>query len=169
MYLLDDNPTTDDRLGFAPTADAIVETIKNASRRPVTIGVFGGWGTGKTSLMQMAEARLHQDKIKTIWFNAWKYSGKEAVWNALIQTILLTMKRDPDLADAPRRESFRKRVIDISQELAKYAAKVGTRLVPGGIVRESAEIWNPRGLPDQSSPGPFGPGLEAVRGLSQIK
>lgn len=143
MYLLDDNPTTDDRLGFAPTADAIVETIKNASRRPLTIGVFGGWGSGKTSLMQMAEARLHRDKIKTIWFNAWKYSGKEAVWNALIQTILLTMKRDPDLADAARRESFRKRVINISQELAKYAAKVGTRLVPGGIVRESDvdELW----------------------------
>lgn len=36
MYLLDDNPTTDDRLGFAPTAEAIVETIKNASRRPLS-------------------------------------------------------------------------------------------------------------------------------------
>jgi hypothetical protein len=143
MYLLDDNPTTDDTLGFAPTAEAIVETIKNASRRPLTIGVFGGWGTGKTSLMQMAEARLHQDNIKTIWFNAWKYSGKEAVWNAFIQTILLTMKRDSDLVEAGRRESFRIRVIEISQELAKYAAKVGTRLVPGGIVRESDvdELW----------------------------
>jgi predicted KAP-like P-loop ATPase len=59
----------------------------------------------------MAEARLHRDKIKTVSFNAWKYSEKEAVWNALMQTILLTMKRDPDLADAARRESFRKRVI----------------------------------------------------------
>ena len=46
--------------------------------------------------------------------------------------ILLTRKHDADLADAARRESFRKRVIGISQELAKYAAKVGTRLVPGG-------------------------------------
>lgn len=44
------------------------------------------WGTGKTSFMQVAEARLHRDKIKikTVWFDAWKYSEKEAVWNALI-------------------------------------------------------------------------------------
>jgi KAP family P-loop domain len=50
MNLLDDNPTKDDRLGFAPTAEAIVEAIKNASSRPLTIGVFGGWGSGKTTL-----------------------------------------------------------------------------------------------------------------------
>jgi len=136
MQLLDDNPTNEDRLGFAPTANAIVETIRNASRRPLTIGVFGGWGSGKTSLMQMVEARLKAQQIKTVWFNAWKYSGKEVIWNALIQTVLLTMKNDPDIIEASRGESFKRRVIAVSQELAKYAAKVGTRLIPGGIVRE---------------------------------
>lgn len=136
MHLLDDNPTTEDKLGFARTADAIVETIKSAPRRPLTVGVFGGWGTGKTSLMQMVEARLKEGRIKTIWFNAWKYSGKEVIWNALIQTILLTMKNDPDIIDVARHESFKRRVLIVSQELAKYAAKVGTRMIPGGIIRE---------------------------------
>jgi hypothetical protein len=143
MYLFDDNPTTEDALGFAPTADAIVETIKNTSRRPLTIGVFGGWGSGKTSLMKMAEARLQRDRIKTIWFNAWKYSGKEVIWNALIQTILLAMKGDPDFIEASRHEAFKKRLVAVSQDLAKYAAKVGTRLIPGGIIRESDidDLW----------------------------
>jgi hypothetical protein len=143
VHLLDDNPTTEDKLSFAPTADVIVETIKNASRRPLTVGVFGGWGTGKTSLMQMAEVRLKRDRIKTVWFNAWKYSGKEVIWNALIQTVLLAMKSDPDIMDASRREAFRRRVVMVSQELAKYAAKVGTRLIPGGIIREEDvdKLW----------------------------
>jgi KAP family P-loop domain len=136
MRLLDDNPTIEDGLGFESTAQSIAEMIKSASRRPLTIGVFGGWGTGKTSLMQMIEARLQDEGIKTVWFNAWKYSGKEVIWNALIQTILLAMKRDPSLVDASRRESFKQRVIDVSVDLAKYAAKVGTRLIPGGVLRE---------------------------------
>jgi KAP family P-loop domain len=143
VRLLDDNPTTEDRLGFATTADTIVETIKNASRRPLTVGVFGGWGTGKTSLMQMAEARLKGDQIKTVWFNAWKYSGKEVIWNALIQTILLAMKNDPDVVSQSKREKFKQRVIAVSQGLAMYAAKVGTRFIPGGIIREEDvdELW----------------------------
>jgi hypothetical protein len=143
VYLLDDNPTTEDKLSFAPTADAIAETIKNASRRPLTVGVFGGWGTGKTSLMQMTEARLKREGIKTVWFNAWKYSGKEVIWNALIQTVLLAMKNDPDVIKASRREAFKQRVVAVSQELAKYAAKVGTRLIPGGIIREEDvdKLW----------------------------
>lgn len=136
MHVLDDNPTIKDRLGFESTEYAIVETIKNAPLRPLTIGVFGGWGTGKTSLMQMIEARLKDEGIKTVWFNAWKYSGKEVIWNALIQTILLAMKRDPEVIGASRREAFKQRVLDVSVALAKYAAKVGTRLIPGGILRE---------------------------------
>ncbi len=143
MDLLDDNPTCEDSLGFTSTANVIVTAVKNASRRPLTIGVFGGWGSGKTSLMQMVEASLKQEKIKTVWFNAWKYSGKEIVWNALIQTVLLAMKSDPDIVEEERREDFRRRVVSVSLSLAKYAAKVGTRVIPGGIVREEDvdDLW----------------------------
>jgi hypothetical protein len=143
LYLLDDNPTSEDNLGFAATADVIVKAIKNASRRPLTIGVFGGWGSGKTSLMQMVEASLKRDRIKTVWFNAWKYSGKEVVWNALIQTVLLAMKNDPEAVEASRREEFKRRVVSVSVSLAKYAAKVGTRLVPGGLIQERDidDLW----------------------------
>jgi hypothetical protein len=143
VHLLDDNPTTEDSLGFSRTADAIVGAVKNASRRPLTIGVFGGWGTGKTSLMQMIESRLKRDGIKTVWFNAWKYSGKEVIWNALIQTILLTMKNDADFMETSRRDAFRRRLFIISEALGKYAAKVGTRLIPGGIIQEGDvdDLW----------------------------
>ncbi len=143
MRLLDDNPSIDDRLGFAPTADAIAETIQNAARRPLTVGVFGGWGTGKTSLMQMVEARVRGYGTKTVWFNAWKYSGKEVIWNALIQTVLLAMKNDPYAVRESERDAFKRRILNVSLELAKYAAKVGTRFIPGGIVKESDvnDLW----------------------------
>src|SRR5205823_4857971 len=73
---------------------------------------------------------------KSVWFNAWKYDGKEVIWNALIQTILLKMRGDAGAAKSGDMEAFKKNVIRVSKELAKYAARVGTRLVPGGILKE---------------------------------
>jgi hypothetical protein len=60
----------------------------------------------------------------------------------LIQTVLLAMKSDPDV-QASRYEDFRERVLSVSLSLAKYAAKVGTRLIPGGIIREGDvdDLW----------------------------
>ena len=106
--------------------------ISDTPRAPFTIGVFGEWGFGKTTLMQMVRDRLKQDGVKTVWFNAWKYDGKEVIWNALLQAIFFTMRDDlgerkPDLA---------RRIGAAATELAKYAAKVATRFIPGGIVRE---------------------------------
>lgn len=134
MQLLSDNPTAEDRLGFGATADVLFEAIDTAGERPLTIGVFGGWGSGKTSLMRMVQQRLIDAGARTVWFNAWKYDGKEVIWNALIQTIFLAMKRELDKTDS--RKELRDRVVRAARELAKYAAKVGTRLVPGGIVKE---------------------------------
>ena len=83
----------------------------------------------------MVQQRLHAKDVKTVWFNAWKYDGKEVIWNALLQTIFLKMKSDP-----PRKgkssQAFRQRLGQTAAELAKYSARVGTRFIPGGIIRE---------------------------------
>ncbi|MBD1936526.1 P-loop NTPase fold protein [Microcoleus sp. FACHB-68] len=63
-----------------------------------TIGIFGSWGSGKTTLMRCIEKKFAElsehNKYKTIWFNPWKYEGKEAVWNALIKTILIEIEEE---------------------------------------------------------------------------
>ena len=83
----------------------------------------------------VAEMR-RRGRYPIVWFNAWKYDGKEVIWNALIQTVLLKMRDDAGAAKSGDVEAFKKNVIRVSKELAKYAAKVGTRFVPGGILRE---------------------------------
>lgn len=43
---------------------------------PLSIGLFGGWGIGKSSIINaLMDIVLNQDKITPIHFNAWKYSG----------------------------------------------------------------------------------------------
>ena len=40
---------------------------------PMTISIQGTWGTGKTSLMQIVQAKLKEEnRSQCIWFNTWQ-------------------------------------------------------------------------------------------------
>jgi len=57
----------------------------------MTVGLFGTWGSGKTSLMRMIKARIDAAGLpayRTTWFDAWKYDREEALWRALILQVL---------------------------------------------------------------------------------
>lgn len=85
-----DSPTTNDLLGFKRFAEHIAWKIANTSEKdtPFTYGVYGEWGSGKTSFLKMVDELLRKQEIYPIWFNAWKYDHEDNLWSALIQTIL---------------------------------------------------------------------------------
>src|ERR1700722_12906771 len=56
-----DNEAADDLLGFQVHADLIRSVVTDSKMLPVTIGVFGDWGGGKTSIMKMLERDLEAD------------------------------------------------------------------------------------------------------------
>lgn len=95
MELLTDNPTKEDKFGFNSFADVLTNAIMEAKPLPFCVGIFGAWGSGKSSFMLMLEDLIKKQaeksagvRIESIWFNPWKYDKKEDLWNALIQTIL---------------------------------------------------------------------------------
>ena len=132
MYkLLSDSVETKDRLGFDPMARILKDVVLN-TEPPFTIGVFGEWGSGKTTLMHLVRGKLESQSrkpIKTVWFNAWKYDGKEVIWNALIQSVFFAMREDetvnPDLL---------KRITDTATNLAFFVAKKTANIVTGGVI-----------------------------------
>lgn len=89
---LSDRPDEADKLDFEPYANTIYDIITNSTETPLTIGIFGSWGSGKTSLMHMIRSRLEQTtsgrRDRVIWFNAWLYSKEDALWRALITRVL---------------------------------------------------------------------------------
>lgn len=95
-----DNETVDDLIGFRVHADLIAEVVADQKLLPVTIGVFGDWGNGKTSIMKMLEAKLGEnDDIAVLYFDAWLFEGYDDAKSALISSILKQLaghKRFPD-------------------------------------------------------------------------
>ncbi len=77
IRIITDEPTLADALDFKDYSGRLAEIITNSTPR-FSIGVFGGWGTGKTSLMSMIKQVLDDnDKVITVWFDAWKYEREE--------------------------------------------------------------------------------------------
>ena len=78
LRLLTDEPlgtegARKDGLGFENYSQALAEAAINTPG-PFTIGIFGGWGTGKTSLMRLTQSKLAMDEnVVPVWFNAWQY------------------------------------------------------------------------------------------------
>lgn len=93
LAIFSDKPTKNDLLNFKDYSDLLSDVILH-NETPSTIGIFGEWGSGKTSLMLMIEDQLNKNNIKTIWFNAWKYNKEEALWRALILCILNNLNKD---------------------------------------------------------------------------
>lgn len=58
-------------------------------RLPYTLGIFGGWGTGKTTFLAMlAEELEHTSRYRIVYFNSWKYAGFMEIVPSLIYKIL---------------------------------------------------------------------------------
>lgn len=53
-----DNETIEDLLGFRIHSNVIKEVITDQELLPITVGLFGDWGSGKTSIMKMLQTDI---------------------------------------------------------------------------------------------------------------
>lgn len=87
--ILSDNETKVDLLNNEPIAKTIVKLLRKRSDHPITIGVHGDWGAGKSSVLEMVEASLNADKhVLCLKFNGWRFQGFEDAKIALIEGIV---------------------------------------------------------------------------------
>jgi len=84
-----DSETNIDLLDFDYLVDVTKKIILNNDLTPSTVGIYGDWGSGKSSLMDMVMADLSKDKnILCLKFNGWLFEGYEDAKVALIGSIL---------------------------------------------------------------------------------
>ena len=55
-----DNETDLDFLNFTGVADTVAEIIVQAAGRPISIGISGAWGVGKSSMIKLTRKSLEE-------------------------------------------------------------------------------------------------------------
>lgn len=85
-----DIETKRDYLNYVEVAEVVAEILVDPGMRPVSVGVFGTWGTGKSSLLNLIESELKRragDHTIVIRFDAWLYQGYDDARAALMDVI----------------------------------------------------------------------------------
>jgi iron(II)-dependent oxidoreductase len=191
--ILDDQPTLHDALDFAAYRDALVGIVRDPeTRTPLVIGVYGTWGSGKTSLMRQVEDELTKEApegerlIRTMWFDAWKYHREEVVWRALLLQVLDCLEKE-DLSGKDKQkiglsEKDKQQIADWKQRLyedvdretlgdftfevtkaGKGVLKLGLGLLPGlDWLRQLLTGW-------ESDPSTFVEDLSAAVGRQKTR
>lgn len=89
-----DHETKVDMLNTEAIAKTIVQLIIEANSGPLSIGVHGDWGAGKSSVLEMIEDALEKiegkdkDGIVCLKFNGWQFQGFEDAKIAVIESII---------------------------------------------------------------------------------
>ncbi|CAH0496400.1 P-loop NTPase fold protein [Novosphingobium sp. CECT 9465] len=145
-----DNETTRDFLNFSGVADTVAEIIVQARGRPISIGVSGAWGVGKSSMIKLTEASLsareHQDgerEFVFVEFNAWLYQGYDDARAALMDVIASKLEEEAKKRETgiDKAKDLLKRVkwLRAAKLVGGSAAALAFGLPPIGLV---GEVWS---------------------------
>jgi predicted KAP-like P-loop ATPase len=89
LEYLSDMETKVDLLNNEAIAKTILRLVLRRSDKPITVGVHGDWGAGKSSVLEMVEAGLKEEpRTLCLKFNGWQFQGFEDAKIALIEGVL---------------------------------------------------------------------------------
>lgn len=125
-----DNETELDLLGFDFLVDELVVALTEPRLLPLTIGIVGDWGSGKSSLMRMTEAELEKvgaDTYRCVRFSPWRFEDyadvKVALMTAVLDALCPVAGNDDEIAAE----------IGRLQAAARGLTRVGRLFARGGI------------------------------------
>lgn len=140
-----DNETDIDFLNFTGVADTIAEIVIQAQQRPISIGVSGAWGVGKSSMIKLVRNSLQkrdEDRADFLFveFNAWLYQGYDDVRAALLEVIAKAIKAKAEerATAVDKATDLLKRInwLRVAKLTASTTASLAFGLPPVGLIGE---------------------------------
>ncbi|TIO65681.1 Qat anti-phage system ATPase QatA [Mesorhizobium sp.] len=128
---LNDQETATDLLYYEAIAKTVVTLIRKTPDAPVTIGVHGDWGAGKSSVLKMLEgAFAEDDRVLCLWFNGWTFEGFEDAKTVVIETIVDELRRarptSTKVADAAKKVLKRVDWLKLARKAGGFAFTAAT-------------------------------------------
>ena len=127
--ILTDDIAIDPILDFNLYRNAIVNIIKTSNPK-FTIGIFGDWGTGKTTLINSVDNALQTDKsLIRVRLEAWRYKWEQFPIASLLKSIAYALPPEKQFENLKRKLetsaiNFLKNTADIlTSIISKYASE----------------------------------------------
>ena len=148
MRFLPDAPIENqiqDNLGYHDFINLVLSSINNTIP-PFVFGIFGEWGSGKTSILKLLYKQLDKDvkggdlKLVPIWYNAWEYENDSNAIYPLLHMIKKDYESRVDklIVDSGYfKKDFLKIVTSSTLAIADIGLRVATKLLTGDSVKLS--------------------------------
>jgi len=142
-----DSESKVDYLNYSEVSDMICDLVSDDSMLPISLGVYGTWGVGKSSILQLVGAELRaEERNLVVPFDAWLYQDFEEAKSALMTVIAKAIYEAAPETLQEKAAGFYRRVNKL--KFLGMAADVGALLagVPTlGLFTKAAgsaeEIW----------------------------
>lgn len=83
LIFTSDKPVLEDQLGtHKHLANLLVQIVRSKSDNPLVVGLFGGWGTGKSSVVKMYEQITKNNNIKNVYMDSWMFANAREKFGA---------------------------------------------------------------------------------------
>jgi predicted KAP-like P-loop ATPase len=145
-----DHETEQDFLNFGGVAGTVAEIIVQAQARPISIGVSGAWGVGKSSMIKLIRGALTRrttegnSKFIFVEFNAWLYQGYDDARAALIEVIASALAKEAEerKSGVEKTKDLLKRVnwFRAAKLTAGSTAALALGLPPVGLIGEVFDL-----------------------------
>lgn len=130
--------SANDLLKTSVYAENLVKVIENTPKdRVFTIGVFGGWGTGKSSVIRTAQDKIEKARsdCKFITYDAWKYAN-----DSFRRMFLLKIQQELRMKQTEEMQRFYQSEIAEVEPQTKLSAK-GLAIAVGALIIISAILF----------------------------
>lgn len=103
IRIVGDLPARRPKLGFSSYASAIADAIRGGRPAQFTIGLYGPWGSGKSSLLAGLASSLETDTdVLVVEFDAWRYESDARIVVPLLHRVAARVSQSPGFASAAR-------------------------------------------------------------------
>lgn len=123
----------DDHLGRWPLAKEIYGIATTGPDEwSVRIGVYGEWGSGKTSILNFVANLAREDKHVVVWFNPWQFRGRDELWRGFVLAVLKQLEVQLAAVGITRKAKAKEWVNKVGTIVGKLAGSAA------GMVSEKA-------------------------------
>ena len=157
--ILSDNETKVDLLNNEAIAKTIVSLIKESKDQPISLGIHGDWGAGKSSILEMVAEKIEHvpkndgKKYSCIRFNGWKHQGFEDSKVALMSAIVSELVKKEKLGNEAERilRKLWKNInwMSIAKGVGKTALGIATGTAPIAILSSTLDLLKTKGTTEE--------------------